>query len=159
MKYKIGIAISVVVVLGLFGLRHISQAQQEQDSSYQAITDKFFSLLKEDKASEAIDYIFGTNPAISKGSPDEIDQMKTQFASLRKVVGPYISHAKLVETKVAGMYVYQHYFVAYQRQPISIRIRYYKPSGSWVCHGLHYDSHLDDLIVKLADQKLSSELK
>lgn len=58
--------------------------------------------------------MFATNPALKK-VPDQADQLKTQFGSLRTLMGPYISHTKLVETKVAGMFVYQHYFVAYER--------------------------------------------
>jgi len=38
------------------------------------------------------------------------------------------------------MFIYQHYFVAYERQPISIRIKYYKPGGVWLCYGVQFDA-------------------
>jgi hypothetical protein len=146
------------ITLGLFGSRYTSQAQPAQDSSYQAISDKFFEMLQQNKASEAFDYIFGTNPATKK-MPDKVDQVKAQFTSLRNMMGPYVSHTRLAETKVADMFVYQHYFVAYERQPISIRIKYYKPGATWVCYAVQFDADLDDLIQKVADNKISVDVK
>src|SRR5208337_2794033 len=101
-------------------------AQQTGDTAYQAMSEKFFDLVQQGKASEAVQYLIGTNPALSK-IPDQIEQLKTQFASAPPLIGNYVSHQLLIESKVAGIYVYQHYFVAYQRQPISVRISYYKP--------------------------------
>lgn len=83
------------------------------------------------------------------------DQLKAQFVSMGAVMGPYMSHTMLVETKVAGRFVYQHYFVAYERQPISIRIKYYKPGATWVCYGLQFDGNLADDIQKVADENLT----
>ncbi len=87
-----------------------------QDSSYQTMSDKFFNLVEQGKASDAMEYLLATNPAMKK-VPDQTEQLKAQFASAVPLLGPYISHTMLVETKVAGMFVYQHYFVAYERQP------------------------------------------
>jgi hypothetical protein len=111
-----------LIALGTSGNRSMSQAQQVQESSYQALSDKFSDLLKQGKTSDAVDCMFATNPALAKMT-DESEQLKSQSASVGTLMGPYVSHTKLVETKVAGMSVYQHYFVAYQRQPISIRIQ------------------------------------
>lgn len=159
MKYKVRIAlICGAIALGLFGNRYTSQAQQGPDSSYQAISDKFFDMLQQDKASDAFDYIFGTNPAM-KRMPDKVDQLKAQFTSMRKMLGPYVSRTRLAETKVADMFVYQHYFVAYERQPMSMRIKYYKPGATWVCYGVQMDDKLDDLIQKLADDTISIDMK
>jgi uncharacterized membrane protein len=69
-------------------------------------------------------------------------------------MGQYISHTKLVETKIAGMFVYQNYFVGYERQPISVRITYYKPGATWLCYGLQFDANLTDLIQKRADDSI-----
>ena len=74
-------------------------------------------------------------------------------------MGPYVSRTKLAETKVAGIYVYQHYFVAYERQPISIRIKYYKPGETWVCYGLQSDAKLTDHIQQMAHDKIAIEVK
>jgi hypothetical protein len=158
MKYRVGSAfLNVVVALVVFGSSAASYAQQTQVSPYQAMSDKFFDMLQQDKSSEALDLIFSTNPAVKK-VPDKVDNLKSQFASLRKLAGPYVSHTKLVETKVAGMFVYQHFFVAYERQPFSVRITYYKPGATWLCQGLQFDVNIEDLIQKAADSKIPIEV-
>jgi hypothetical protein len=129
-------------------------AQQSKESSYQAMSDHFFSLLKEGKSSEGVDYLLDTNPFVKKKFPDKVDELKSQFGSLGNLMGNYVSNAKLIETKVADMFVYQHYFVAYDRQPISVRIKYYKPAGKWICYSLQFDADLSDLIQKQADSNL-----
>jgi hypothetical protein len=153
MKYGMRMAlVSVAIAVGLLG-SPTSQAQQASDSSYQAMSDKFFNLLQQGKGSDAVDYLLGTNPAMKK-VPDQIDNLRTQFGSLGTLMGSYVSHTKLVETKIAGMFVYQHYFVAYERQPISVRIKYYKPGATWLCYGVQFDAELTDLIQKEADSSI-----
>ena len=125
-----------------------------QESSYQAMSDHFFELLKDGKATAAVDYLTGTNPAMKK-IPDTIENLRSQFGSIGALMGQYISNTKLVETRVAGMFVYQHYFVAYERQPISVRIKYYKPAKTWLCYGLQFDGEIADTIQKDADNRLS----
>ena len=147
-----------VVTLGMPGASRVSQAQKVQDSSYQALSDNFFDLLKQGKTSDAVDYLFGTNPALGKMT-DDSEQLKSQFASVGTLMGAYVSHTKLIETKVAGMFVYQHYFVAYQRQPISIRIEYYKPGSTWLCYGLQFDAKLTDRIKTESDDKIPMDTK
>jgi len=58
----------------------VSHEQQSQGSSHQAMSDKFFDMLRQDKASEAVDLMFAANPALTK-IPDQADQLKTQFGS------------------------------------------------------------------------------
>jgi hypothetical protein len=148
------VLISSVIVLALGMSLRESRAQQTKDSSYEAISTKFFYMLQQQNSDEAIDYIFSTNPGLKK-MPDKVEQLKAQFASLDKLVGRYITNAKLTETQVAGRFVYQHYFVAYERQPISIRIKYYKPGADWMCYSLQFDADLADLIQKRADEQMT----
>ncbi len=145
-------------VLGASGNGGVSEAQQVQESSYQVLSDRFFDLVKQGKTSDAVDYMFGTNPALTKMT-DQSEQLKSQFASVGTLMGSYVSHTKLLETKVAGMFVYQHYFVAYQRQPISIRITYYKPGATWICYGLQFDAKLTDEIQRQSDERIPMDTK
>src|SRR5580704_12302173 len=147
-----------VIAFGLFGSSYAGQAQQTQDSSYQAMSDKFFTMLQQDKGADAVDYLLRTNPAMKK-VPDQVDQLKSQFSSLGTLAGAYISHSMLVETKVTDRFVYQHFFVAYERQPISVRIKYYKPGATWLCYGLQFDASLPDDIQKAADDRLPLDVK
>lgn len=94
-----------------------------------------------------------------KKMPDKADQLKAQFTALRNLAGHYVSHTLLVESKVGDIYVYQHFFVAYERQPISVRVSYYKPGATWVCQSLQFDTDVDDAIQKNADAKIKTTLK
>jgi hypothetical protein len=115
-------------------------------------------MLQEDKAADAIDYVFSTNPMMNK-VPDKIEQMKGQFVTLRNMSGRYLSHRMLVESKVEDIFVYQHYFVALERQPISVRITYYKPGTTWVCQSVQFDTDVDDVIRKAADSGIRLDTK
>lgn len=151
MRYQLRIfLVCSSIMFGVLSIRSLAQAEE---SPYQVMSDHFFTLLKDGKTSEAVDYLINTNPAMKK-VPDDIDRLKSQFNSLPKLMGSYISHSKLIEAKVGGMFIYQHYFVAYDRQPISVRIKYYKPGSTWICYGLQFDGELSDLIQKQADNRL-----
>jgi len=150
------IATCIVLMLAL-GNRQPSHAQQAQ-SSYQVMSDKFFNLLQQSKASDAVDYMFSTNPTL-QNMTDEHEQLKAQFTSLGNLAGHYVSHTLLAETTVGGMFVYQHYFVAYERQPVSVRIKYYKPRSTWVCYGLEFDTKLTDHIQDAVDARVPLDVK
>lgn len=146
----------IAVILALFAVCGRSEAQQAQN--YQAISEKFFTMLQQGKSAEAVDFMFDTNPALKKMT-DQADHLKAQFSELERLAGPYISHTTLAESKVAGAFVYQHYFVAYERQPISIRLKYYKPHDIWMVYGVQFDVDLVDLIEKQTDDHLSSKFQ
>ena len=150
-------AISAVALVG-FGLRTQTQTQAQQSPDYQAVADRFFVLLEQSKSDEAIDYLFSTNVAL-KNIPGKPDQLKAQLAEIGKQAGSYHSHTKLGESKVAGMFIYQHYFVAYELQPISIRLKFYKPRDIWRVWGIQFDPDLPDLIQKETDQNLDRQFK
>jgi hypothetical protein len=135
----------------LFGVRAGTQAPESRDC--QAIAGNFFVLLEQGKSDEAIDYMFSTNVAL-KNLPGKSDELKAQFNDLERQLGSYHSHTKLAETKVAGMFVYQHYFVAYDVQPISVRLKFYKPRDTWRVIGVQFDPDLPDMIRKRTDQDL-----
>ena len=156
MKQKLCAMILCMLVFGVSTIG--SQNQPQQAQQYQAIADRFFSLLQQVKSAEAIDYAFGTNPRL-KTMSDRVDQLKSQFQSMEQIMGPYVSSSKLAESKVAGMFVYQHYFVAYERQPISIRLKFYKPGNVWMVYAVQFDANLSDTIEKETDDHLYSQFK
>jgi len=147
---------AIAIALGILTIP--GQAQPEADTSYQKMSSTFFKMLQQGQGAEAADYLLSTNPAMKK-APDKVEHLKSEFASLGTLMGAYVSHTKLAETKVAGMFVYQHYFVAYERQPISIRIKYYKPGSTWLCYAVQFDTDLDNLIQKQTDDRLPVDVK
>ncbi len=156
MKKSVAAALLFSCVLALFAVRDYIQAQQSQD--YQAMTDKFFTLLSKGKSDEAIDFMFSTNPALMKLT-DQSERLKNRFNELNAAIGGYGSNYKLLELKVADRFVYQHFFVAYDLQPISVRIKYYKPGSKWMVYGVQFDTDLTDAIQKQGDEGLFKNTK
>jgi hypothetical protein len=158
MKTRQSLIWVVISAIALVAWSVNAHTQAPQNRDYQEIADKFFVLLEQDKSDEAIDYIFSTNVQL-KNMPGKTEQLKAQFAEIERRLGSYHSHIRLAETKVAGMFVYQHYFVAYDLQPISIRLKFYKPRDTWRVFAVQFDADLPDLIEKQADQNLYQQLK
>ena len=154
-KQNMFLAVIFAVALAFISMRAQTQAQSHD---YQSMADKFFALLEQGKSGEAIDYMFSTNVAL-KNLPGKSEQLKAQFGELEKQLGSYHSHTRLAETKVAGMFVYQHYFVAYDRQPISIRLKFYKPRDTWRVQGVQFDADLPDAIEKETDRHMDWQFK
>ncbi|HEY2392209.1 MAG TPA: hypothetical protein VGK22_13635 [Candidatus Angelobacter sp.] len=158
MRVKHGVILATIaaIVLVFFAVR--AQTQAVESSGYQAIADKFFTLLEQGKSEDAIDYAFSTNVAL-KNLPGKSEQLKAQFGLIERQLGAYHSHTKMAETTVAGMFVYQHYFVAYDLQPISIRLKFYKPRDTWRVQAVQFDTELPELIEKQTDQNLDRQFK
>src|SRR4249920_3648057 len=158
MRIKRSLLLAVIfgIALVFSGVRPQTQAQQSPD--YQAIADRFFVLLEQNKSDEAIDYMFNTNVAL-KNMPGKSETLKAQIADLERQLGSYHSHTKLAESKVAGVFVYQHYFVAYEIQPISLRLKFCKPRDTWRVFGVQFDPDLPELIQKETDQNLDRQFK
>ncbi len=155
-KRSMLLAVTFGVALVFSGVLPQTQAQQSQD--YQAIADRFFVLLEQGKSDEAIDYMFNTNVAL-KNMPGKSDQLKAKLGELERQLGSYHSHIRLAETKIAGMFVYQHYFVAYELQPVSVRLQFYKPRDTWKVFAVQFDTDLPDAIEKETDKNLDRQLK
>jgi len=115
-------------------------------------------LLEQGKSDEAIDYMFNTNVAL-KNMPGKSDQLKARLVELEGKLGSYHLHTRLAETKVAGIFVYQHYFVSYELQPISVRLKFYKPRDTWRVYSVEFDTDLPEAVEKETDKNLDRQLK
>lgn len=69
-------------------------------------------------------------------------------------IGAYINNYKLVEFNVAGQFVYQNYLVIYERRPIALKFKFYKPGKSWLLLSFSWDTDIDDYIERLVDQRI-----
>ena len=156
MKRSMFLAAVCAVVLVFPGGRVKPQALQSPD--YQAVADRFFTLLEQGKSDEALDYLFSTNVAL-KNMPGKLEQLKAQFNEIERQLGSYHSHTRLAETKIDGKFVYQHYFVAYDLQPISVRLKFYKPRDTWRAFSVQFDTNLSELIEKQTDENLYHQFK
>ncbi len=128
------------------------------DNAYRDKIDKFFSMMKDGKAQEAIDFIYSDNPWMAKNA-DAIFNVKNQLANMVPMIGAYRAHELVVEKVVAGRYAYLYYFVAYDRQPLSFVFEYYKPQDQWMLFGFSFNAGVDEAVAEQAKKDMFSAPK
>ena len=144
-------ALKYILVL-LFSMAGVGASAAED---YAATVDKFFVMMADNKTDEATDFLFGGNPWL-KQAPDQVQNVKSQLASLSRLVGSYQGQEKLVEEKAGTNYVYLLYLGLYERQPIRFKFAFYRPDGKWRFQNFSFDATFSEEVERLADQKLLS---
>ena len=124
------------------------------DAPYQAITDKFFENLSKDRYEEAFDQLYTNNRWIKKDNPQQFAQTRSQFLTLKDVLGSYRGKAKLAERETAGVFVHQLYLVMFDRGPFGMRFQYYKSERTWELFGFMYLNDLNVLLGQRAEQEV-----
>ena len=121
---------------------------------YEAIVQKYFSMLAEGKSAEAVDYLFSGNPWMGKAGSDQMQNFKTQMVNLSKLVGNLKGKEKIIEEKVGANYAYVVYLGLYDRQPVRFKFFFYRPEGKWRFQNFSFDTSIADDIEKEATNRL-----
>jgi hypothetical protein len=146
----------MVSVIGLIiGLQMILLGQVAQTEVYENRIETFFAKMADGDLEGAVDYIYSDNPWISNKMED-IENVKKQFVSLPDLVGAYLNHARIVEEKLVGRYIYIQYFVSFQRQPVSFTFEFYKPDKEWMIFSFAFADDIDTWVEEKAKQKYNS---
>lgn len=122
-------------------------------ADYEDISDKFFAFIKAGETTAAIDYLYDSNPWVSKKS-DQVVNVKTQLSQLDSLVGKYIFHEEIVKSEVGTRYVHIIYLVGYERQPVRYQLNFYDADGTWRFQGVSFDTRLTDDIKSQSNAKL-----
>lgn len=111
----------------------------------QDIVDTFFETYQQEDIGQAIDYIFSTNPWMSK-SEDVVTTLKHQITGQlsEDMVGKYHGHEVITTKTIGDTVTYVTYMVKYDRQPIRFTFIFYKPDGEWRVYKFSYKDGLDD---------------
>lgn len=137
----------------LLSMLLICWANSSFADSYTQIPEKFFGYIKQGQAEQAIDFLYGTNKWVGKNA-DQVINLKTQLAKLNNLVGKYLFHELISETKVGSRYVHLIYLVGYERQPIRFEIKVYNAEHGWRFQGVSFDASVTDDIEKQANAHL-----
>jgi hypothetical protein len=142
------IAAAIVLASGLL----TSSSPEIPNSDCTAIVEQFFAKMKSGDYVGAVDYIYANNQWIAAKS-DEIQQLRTQFDGLAELVGEYIGHELILTESVSGRFVYLHYFVMMERQPLGFKFQFYKPADKWLTFYFAYEDDIDDWIEERGKQR------
>ena len=129
--------------------------QDSLDNDFLSRIDEFFSKLQSANYEQAIDFIYSDNPWIAK-KYDDIQSVKDQFIGLPGLVGKYQNHTILIEEMVADRYIFLHYFVSFERQPVSFTFEFYKPDNKWMIYSFSFADDIDTWIEERAKRKFVS---
>lgn len=124
-------------------------------SSAQTIIDKFFSDYEKIGPKESIENIYNTNPWMTKIS-DDIISIKNKFASFdEELVGKYFGHVFVDKVETSDCFAIYTYLMKFDRQPLRITFKFYKPDTNWRLFAFKFDDDFDDDFEKALIWKYS----
>jgi len=115
-----------------------------QETTYQGVIEKFFSMYKDDGPEKAIDYIFSTNPYLEPNS-DQVTAIKLKLVTAVAVIGDYYGFDPVVVKELGPSMTIGTYMVRYKRQPLFFTFILYKPDKVWQIQTLRFDDKIDAL--------------
>lgn len=120
------------------------------------IIDNFFKLVKENKSSEAIDFLFMNNVWFHK-NPDQVVNLKNQFSGLLTAgtMGKFIDFEKIIEKDFFGKMISVFYIIRFEREPLLVNFKFYKSGDKWQTFYFKFNEDIDDLL----DQQILEKLK
>ncbi|GLB47811.1 hypothetical protein [Neptunitalea lumnitzerae] len=126
----------ILLILCLLSTAYISTAQ----TSPEELTKVFFEKYKK-SPSEALDYLFGTNPYMTKNK-DAVTNLKEQLQQSIPLFGKYVGYEKLKEKNIGTFFKTYTYAAKYQRQPLRFIFQYYKAENKWVLFNFKFDDQI-----------------
>ncbi|HBG71341.1 MAG: hypothetical protein A2W93_01505 [Bacteroidetes bacterium GWF2_43_63] len=127
-----------------------------QESTYQGVIDKFFSIYKGDGPEKAIDYIFSTNPYLEPNS-EQVTAIKLKLATAVAVIGDYYGFDPVVVKELGPSMAIGTYMVRYKRQPLFFTFILYKPDKIWQIQTLRFDDKIESLQMNDFENKAATK--
>jgi len=121
---------------------------------YNSEISKFFTLFESGKKTEAVDSLYSTNPWMTSAS-DAIQNIKTQFEGIEKLVGNYNGKELIDEHNIKNRFVHITYLALYDRQPVRMEFQFYRPKNDWIIYSFSFDIEFDNEVEKGARDIIS----
>ncbi len=136
----------------LLSIISICANSQSNERTYLQQINKFFALIKDGKYGESIDYIYSTN-RWTMAKSDDIASMKANVAGLTSMVGEFCGYESIAEEYIGSRYVVCEYMALFERQPLRVYFRFYRPKDDWVIEGFGYKADLDEWLHEKSKNK------
>lgn len=143
---------TAILVSALLAAPGLARAAGEE---YAPQIEKFFAGVKAGKSAEALDQLFSGNRWTAK--TDIVQKLKTDVVGIEKMLGSFRTFEKLQEIKVGTRFVYVSYLVLYDRQPLRMEFKFFRPGDDWVILGFFLDDKLDEDVAKSAHEQLAGK--
>jgi hypothetical protein len=133
---------ATVVVVFALSLIPVRAIPQSPDTGYKDMVNRFFVLFDEGKYSEAVSYIYSSNPWVQTKSED-VAKVQTGLSKLPSLMGTLINHEMLTEASIAGGFVHLDYIVNFERQPVRFYFEFHRANRKWITYSFGYQDDLD----------------
>ncbi|PKP02772.1 MAG: hypothetical protein CVU11_10680 [Bacteroidetes bacterium HGW-Bacteroidetes-6] len=130
------------IAIVIFILVAFISTGKAQETTYQGVVEKFFSLYSEKGPEKAIDYIFSTNPFLDPSS-DQVTAIKLKLATAVAVIGDYSGYDPIIIKEFGSSMAIATYMVKYKRQPLFFTFVLYKPDKFWQIQTLRFDDKIE----------------
>lgn len=121
----------------------VTLAPQVHAGDYRDAIAEFFGLYAQGKKTEAVDRLYGTNPWMASAT-DAIQQIKTQFDGIEKLVGEYNGNELIEDVNIKDRFAHVTYLALYDRQPVRMEFQFYRPREEWLMFSYSFDIDFDD---------------
>ena len=77
-------------------------------------------------------------------SDSDIEGLDITFRNTLSLLGDYYGYKLFHEAVIQDLYIIRYYILKYERQPILLKLEFYRPNDSWVINGMEFDTGLDN---------------
>lgn len=135
---KLKIVLSTLVILIA-----ISSNSSGQSTS-QSLIDDFFNDYETEGAKVAVENIYKTNPWTSRIA-DDVENVKNSLASFNdELVGKYYGYVFIDKIETSDCFSIYTYFIKFDRLPLRLTFKFYKPDDKWTLFSFKFDDEFDD---------------
>ncbi len=129
--------------------------QTPTSSAYNEITERFFLLYEQGKPADAVNYVFGLNPYMSRKA-DDVQNLRTQLSNMVSLLGEYRGNEKITEKALGSKFVHLVYLAYHDRQPVRFTFQFYKPRDTWMTYTFTFEDRFAAELTEAAKADLIS---
>ena len=121
----------------------------------QSLIDKFFDNYENKGAKIAVEELYETNVWTSR-IQDKVDDIKNKLSNFNEeLVGKYHGYVFLDKIEAADCFTIQTYLLKFDRQPLRLTFKLYKPYDKWILYSFSFDDSLDEDLEKALNWRYS----
>lgn len=139
---KVKIFITAILIFLFFSGILIAQGTTD---NYNTIIKEFFESVDKGEIEEAVDKVYEYNPW-SENIKDDIEQLKSQFIGIIKLVGEYHGYETIYMDDIANRFIVVNFMLLYERQPITVKFILYRPQSNWITYSFSFTTDLDEML-------------
>jgi hypothetical protein len=130
--------ILISIMLSAFLTPAFAQSSPDQMAAH------FFDIYKTEGGSDsAVNYLFATNKYTTTLGP-QLDTLKDKLKQYIAYFGQFHGYDLVTKKSAGPNYIMFVYLVRHDREPLTFRMLFYKPSDKWKIQTFNFNESMDD---------------